>query len=122
MSLRDPSMDWEPTDSEVLCILERAEPNLRALAESPESFMASCPAAGGSATSAGGDGGCAAAMVLPSWAEALLEQLPDLRQNRFQLVPRRLSEEDFWSRYFAAVFAVLAEDLGDVAPKSSGGT
>mmetsp|Transcript_46598 Transcript_46598/g.94063 ORF Transcript_46598/g.94063 Transcript_46598/m.94063 type:complete len:80 (-) Transcript_46598:65-304(-) len=55
-------------------------------------------------------------MVPLSWAAALLEQLPDLRQTRFRLVPARMSEEVFWARYFGAVFAILAEALDAAAP------
>ena len=34
------------------------------------------------------------------WAEALLEWSPELRRLRYRLVPRHLTEELFWSRYF----------------------
>merc|ERR1712151_332819 len=37
------------------------------------------------------------------WAGALLEQSPALRKVRFRLVPSRMKEDVFWSRYFAAV-------------------
>ena len=37
------------------------------------------------------------------WAGALLEWNSELRFVRFRLVPRRLTEEAFWSRYFAAL-------------------
>ena len=37
------------------------------------------------------------------WAGALLEWNSNLRFVRFRLVPRRLTEDVFWSRYFAAL-------------------
>lgn len=37
------------------------------------------------------------------WAEALLEWSKELRQLRYRLVPRHLTEEVFWSRYFAGL-------------------
>ncbi|CAK9025794.1 unnamed protein product [Durusdinium trenchii] len=37
------------------------------------------------------------------WAGALLEWNSELRRVRFELVPRRLTENGFWSRYFAAL-------------------
>mmetsp|Transcript_41296 Transcript_41296/g.113884 ORF Transcript_41296/g.113884 Transcript_41296/m.113884 type:complete len:157 (-) Transcript_41296:38-508(-) len=37
------------------------------------------------------------------WAEALLHWSPELRQVRFTLVPKRMKEAVFWSRYFASV-------------------
>jgi hypothetical protein len=33
-------------------------------------------------------------------AVELLEMFPSLREARFRLVPARLSEEKFWSRFF----------------------
>ncbi|CAJ1442608.1 unnamed protein product, partial [Effrenium voratum] len=42
------------------------------------------------------------------WAGALLEWNPELRMVRFQLVPRRLSEVKFWSRFFAALRGAIA--------------
>mmetsp|Transcript_4297 Transcript_4297/g.10601 ORF Transcript_4297/g.10601 Transcript_4297/m.10601 type:complete len:188 (+) Transcript_4297:56-619(+) len=45
------------------------------------------------------------------WAEALLQWSPSLRRVRFKLVPARLKEEVFWSRYFAGVRRVLQEEL-----------
>ncbi|CAK0894125.1 unnamed protein product [Prorocentrum cordatum] len=97
------SPEWEPSEDEALQVLERAEPRLRALSEGPGEFLAGCPPRDGAV-----DG---AAMVTLAWTEALLEQLPDLRQTRYRLVPGRLSEEAFWSRYFGAVFEVLEEEL-----------
>mmetsp|Transcript_40796 Transcript_40796/g.82255 ORF Transcript_40796/g.82255 Transcript_40796/m.82255 type:complete len:160 (-) Transcript_40796:245-724(-) len=45
------------------------------------------------------------------WAEALLEWSPSLRQVRYRLVPSRMKEEAFWSRYFAGVRSVVREQL-----------
>lgn len=42
-----------------------------------------------------------------------------LRQLRFQLVPRRVSEEQFWQRYFAAVAALRRAILGSAAAASA---
>uniref|UniRef100_A0A7S4RDX4 BSD domain-containing protein n=1 Tax=Alexandrium monilatum TaxID=311494 RepID=A0A7S4RDX4_9DINO len=105
-SLSGPSsLSWEPPASEVLALLEEVEPRVRALGEGPEEFLGLCPPCDGAGS----------AMVPTSWAAALLEQLPDLRRTRFCLVPRRLSEEAFWARYFGAVFAILAEALSAAA-------
>eukprot|EP01071_Lankesteria_metandrocarpae_P007339 Lankesteria_metandrocarpae@DN4648_c0_g1_i6.p1 len=41
--------------------------------------------------------------IFLSWAEALLNQLPSLRQLRFRLVPQRLPEESFWEMFFFLV-------------------
>mmetsp|Transcript_13532 Transcript_13532/g.32309 ORF Transcript_13532/g.32309 Transcript_13532/m.32309 type:complete len:179 (+) Transcript_13532:43-579(+) len=109
-SLANPSCSlWEPSESEVLGLLEQVEPQVRALGECPEEFVSLCPPC---------DSACSA-MVPPAWAAALLEQLPDLRRTRFRLVPGRLSEEVFWDRYFGAVFAILSEALDAAAPAAS---
>merc|ERR1740129_2132161 len=126
---------WRPCEAETLRVLERAEPRIRALAASPEDFLELCrplqSSPGGTTDSsaqgfgASGDGAAAAnagaAMVPSTWAAALVEQLPALKDTRYRLVPRRLSEEVFWSRYFVAVFRILTEELraaasGDVPP------
>ena len=46
-------------------------------------------------------------------AKAALEADDNLRQMRFQLVPKRLSEEDFWRAYFWHVANVKCELLHD---------
>mmetsp|Transcript_21075 Transcript_21075/g.59243 ORF Transcript_21075/g.59243 Transcript_21075/m.59243 type:complete len:165 (-) Transcript_21075:177-671(-) len=103
-ALRDPgSPCCEPSEDEVLRILERAEPRIRSLVESPEDFIACCRAPD--------DGVDRSAMVPTDWVAALLEQLPALRSTRFRLVPRRLTEDAFWSRFIGAVFGILTEEL-----------
>ena len=50
-------------------------------------------------------------MVPASWAESLLEKQPGLKQTRFRLVPSKVSEDNFWDRYFAAIFRLLEAEL-----------
>merc|ERR1712187_536541 len=102
--------------------LERVDHLLRALVECPEQFLELCPAF----VQAEGDGDnsvdrakAAAAMVPTDWAGALLEREPALRQVRFRLVPRKISEEVFWARYFGAVFRILEEELRASVPKTA---
>mmetsp|Transcript_4787 Transcript_4787/g.9718 ORF Transcript_4787/g.9718 Transcript_4787/m.9718 type:complete len:144 (+) Transcript_4787:24-455(+) len=45
------------------------------------------------------------------WAAALLEWSGTLRQVRYRLVPGRIKEEVFWSRYFAGLRAVVRRDV-----------
>eukprot|EP00929_Paragymnodinium_shiwhaense_P012207 TRINITY_DN11897_c0_g1_i1.p2 TRINITY_DN11897_c0_g1~~TRINITY_DN11897_c0_g1_i1.p2 ORF type:complete len:191 (+),score=25.50 TRINITY_DN11897_c0_g1_i1:152-724(+) len=100
--------DWEPTDTQVILLLERADPRLRELIEGPEEFLRLCPESE--------QAGQGANMVPVEWAAGLLEKEPSLRQVRFKLVPRKISEEVFWARYFGAVFAILEEEILDAAP------
>ncbi|CAJ1411426.1 unnamed protein product [Effrenium voratum] len=92
-------------EEEVLRVFAAAEPGIQALAESPGEFMKNCPPAGPENSAA----------VLPSWAETLLEQQPGLKETRFRLVPAKLREEDFWDRYFAAVFHIIQLELQESA-------
>eukprot|EP00927_Polykrikos_kofoidii_P085318 TRINITY_DN9255_c0_g2_i1.p1 TRINITY_DN9255_c0_g2~~TRINITY_DN9255_c0_g2_i1.p1 ORF type:complete len:151 (-),score=39.97 TRINITY_DN9255_c0_g2_i1:168-620(-) len=45
------------------------------------------------------------------WAEALLEWNEELRKVRFKLVPKRMKEAVFWSRYFAGVRRTVQKTL-----------
>eukprot|EP00438_Fugacium_kawagutii_P024450 Skav202123 [mRNA] locus=scaffold1980:207593:207928:+ [translate_table: standard] len=81
------------------------EPELLQFAESPEAFLQLCP------PTAEFDSTFSSAMVPASWAEALLEQQPGLKLTRFRLVPGKVSEDDFWDRYFAAIFRRLEAEL-----------
>nr|ABI14286.1 BSD domain-containing protein [Pfiesteria piscicida] len=45
------------------------------------------------------------------WAAALLEWSPTLRQVRYRLVPARLKEEAFWSRYFAGLREAVRREI-----------
>ena len=80
------------------------EPQLLQLAESSESFLHLCPEHGEAAEAS-------SALVPASWAESLLEKQPGLKQTRFRLVPSKVSEENFWDRYFAAIFRLLEAEL-----------
>mmetsp|Transcript_100144 Transcript_100144/g.188656 ORF Transcript_100144/g.188656 Transcript_100144/m.188656 type:complete len:178 (-) Transcript_100144:9-542(-) len=91
----------DPGSDELLFVLEKAEPRIRELTASTDKFLETCHC----------DDAAGAAMVLPTWAAALLEQIPELSETRYRLVPRRLSEEVFWSRYFTAVFSIIIEEL-----------
>jgi len=51
------------------------------------------------------------------WAAALLELSPALRQVRFRLVPARMREHTFWSRYFAGLRRVIRMELFAEAPE-----
>lgn len=81
------------------------EPELLQFAESPEAFLQLCPPQTAEAAT------FSSAMVPASWAEALLEQQPGLKLTRFRLVPGKVSEDDFWDRYFAAIFRRLEAEL-----------
>lgn len=94
-----------------LHILELVEPAIRGIAESRETFLEQCPAREEPI----------AAMVPPDWAGALLEQQSDLRDTRFRLVPGRLKEEEFWTRYFGTVFDLLTEEIRTSARECAGG-
>eukprot|EP00413_Alexandrium_margalefii_P038127 CAMPEP_0204595274 /NCGR_PEP_ID=MMETSP0661-20131031/52576_1 /ASSEMBLY_ACC=CAM_ASM_000606 /TAXON_ID=109239 /ORGANISM="Alexandrium margalefi, Strain AMGDE01CS-322" /LENGTH=156 /DNA_ID=CAMNT_0051605777 /DNA_START=18 /DNA_END=488 /DNA_ORIENTATION=- len=50
-------------------------------------------------------------MAFGEWAEALLEWSASLRQVRYRLVPSRMREEVFWSRYFAGVRSTVRDQL-----------
>ncbi|VDP19480.1 unnamed protein product, partial [Onchocerca flexuosa] len=50
---------------------------------------------------------------IQSVAAALLEEDPNLRKIRFQLVPKKLSEERFWRNYFYRVSLVRQAALGE---------
>ena len=82
------------------------EPQLLQLAESSESFLQLCPDPGEAEESIP-----SSAMVPASWAENLLEKQPGLKQTRFRLVPSKVSEDNFWDRYFAAIFRLLEAEL-----------
>ena len=88
------------------------EPQLLQLAESSESFLQLCPEPGEAFESIP-----SSAMVPASWAEHLLEKQPGLKQTRFRLVPSKVSEDNFWDRYFAAIFRLLEAELTAEATK-----
>ncbi|KAK6587812.1 hypothetical protein RS030_81215 [Cryptosporidium xiaoi] len=45
------------------------------------------------------------------WAGALLMQIQELSDIRYQLVPSRMSEEIFWQRYFNAIRNIIIKDV-----------
>mmetsp|Transcript_42376 Transcript_42376/g.76054 ORF Transcript_42376/g.76054 Transcript_42376/m.76054 type:complete len:159 (-) Transcript_42376:48-524(-) len=45
------------------------------------------------------------------WAAALLESDPSLCKVRYKLVPSKMKEEAFWSRYFAGVRQVVRRQV-----------
>ncbi len=49
--------------------------------------------------------------VWEDWAETLLEQQECLRELRFKLVPRRLSEVEFWHKYFTRAKYLLISSI-----------
>ncbi|EJD75251.1 BSD domain-containing protein, variant [Loa loa] len=53
---------------------------------------------------------------MQSLAAALLEDDPNLRKIRFQLVPKKLNEERFWRNYFYRVSLVRQAALGENCP------
>ena len=84
------------------------EPQLLQLAESSESFLQLCPELHPGEFE---ESIPSSAMVPASWAESLLEKQPGLKQTRFRLVPSKVSEDNFWDRYFAAIFRLLEAEL-----------
>ncbi|CAK9066569.1 unnamed protein product, partial [Durusdinium trenchii] len=89
------------TEEETLQVLTNSEAKLLELSELPESFHELCPKVAAPES----------AQVPISWAKELLEKQPGLKETRFHAVPKRLKEEDFWDRYFAAVFQILEREL-----------
>ncbi|CAE7892643.1 unnamed protein product, partial [Symbiodinium microadriaticum] len=101
MQLRDPDADLDDlTDEVILRVLSAAEPSLSSLTEL-EGFFELCPPTGPEF----------AAAVPASWAQALLDRQPSLRSLRLRLVPAKIAEEEFWTRYLGAVFHVLEANL-----------
>ncbi len=45
--------------------------------------------------------------IWEDWAERLLETSESLRDLRYKLVPKKLSEQDFWRKYFARAKQVI---------------
>merc|ERR1712232_848003 len=95
----------ELSRDEVLLILEKTEHQIKALTESPQEFLIIQRQTQAEA------GQRASAMVPLEWVEALLEQLPSLRETRYVLVPRRMTETNFWEGYFGALFGILEAEL-----------
>ncbi|KAM3720796.1 Synapse-associated protein [Dirofilaria immitis] len=52
-------------------------------------------------------------ICVQSVAAALLEEDPNLRKIRFQLVPKKLNEERFWRNYFYRISLVRQAALGE---------
>eukprot|EP00922_Rhytidocystis_sp_ex-Travisia-forbesii_P000188 GHVS01000297.1.p1 GENE.GHVS01000297.1~~GHVS01000297.1.p1 ORF type:complete len:187 (-),score=43.33 GHVS01000297.1:180-740(-) len=53
------------------------------------------------------------------WGAVLLVQIPSLSRLRFRLVPSRLSEHNFWQRYFAAIARIVkAQVMADLSISS----
>eukprot|EP00922_Rhytidocystis_sp_ex-Travisia-forbesii_P000187 GHVS01000296.1.p1 GENE.GHVS01000296.1~~GHVS01000296.1.p1 ORF type:complete len:184 (-),score=44.24 GHVS01000296.1:213-764(-) len=53
------------------------------------------------------------------WGAVLLVQIPSLSRLRFRLVPSRLSEHNFWQRYFAAIARIVkAQVMADPSVSS----
>eukprot|EP00438_Fugacium_kawagutii_P021202 Skav201599 [mRNA] locus=scaffold152:765980:768765:+ [translate_table: standard] len=100
--------------------LAGAQQKALALSRDVDSFMRMCP----TSLPKAGLGNLSASVTPPQeagfsmddetnfaeWAGALLEWNPELRQGMLpRLVPRRLSETTFWSRYFAALRSEIQE-------------
>ncbi|CAD7932226.1 unnamed protein product [Amoebophrya sp. A25] len=45
------------------------------------------------------------------WALALLKQIPTLQKARYEIVPRFIEEESFWSRYFSQILYIVQDEL-----------
>eukprot|EP00435_Cladocopium_sp_Y103_P022469 s2279_g5.t1 len=96
-------IQWSAEDAKNNCIfrydLSGAQEKAKALTKDVDSFLRLCPSGlpQDSGFSMEDDTNFA------EWAGALLEWNSELRMVRFQLVPRRFSEQTFWSRYFAAL-------------------
>ena len=54
-------------------------------------------------------------------AESIMHIDPALRKQRFNLVPKVIPEEEFWTRYFAAVERVRAHVVQDEKRRQAGG-
>mmetsp|Transcript_5044 Transcript_5044/g.13964 ORF Transcript_5044/g.13964 Transcript_5044/m.13964 type:complete len:164 (-) Transcript_5044:258-749(-) len=108
LALRNPLVtSLELSRDEVLLVLEETEQHIRGLTESPDEFLRlvrQIPMDNATAQSA-------SAMVPLDWVQALLDQLPSLRDTRFALVPRHIKEANFWEGYFTALFGILQEAL-----------
>eukprot|EP00439_Symbiodinium_sp_Y106_P043885 s1738_g5.t1 len=101
MQLRDPEAYRDDlADEAILRVLSAAEPSLSSLTEL-EVFFELCPPTGPEF----------AAAVPASWAQALLDRQPSLRSLRLRLVPAKIAEEEFWTRYLGAVFRMLEANL-----------
>lgn len=49
-----------------------------------------------------------------SWATELLKQIPNLSNVRYNVVPKLLSEEEFWRKYFATIKMIIIKNLFDL--------
>ncbi|CAG9479994.1 BSD-domain protein, putative [Plasmodium vivax] len=47
---------------------------------------------------------------LVMWAQSLLKENRNLRRIRYNLVPRVLSENEFWMRYFSAIKLIVTKN------------
>ncbi|GAB65348.1 hypothetical protein PCYB_053660, partial [Plasmodium cynomolgi strain B] len=57
---------------------------------------------------------------LVMWAKSLLKENRNLRRIRYNLVPKVISENEFWMRYFSAIKLIVTRNAfegkqGDVA-------
>lgn len=53
------------------------------------------------------------------WATELLKHIPNLRKVRYNIVPKLLSEEDFWMKYFATIKMIIIKKLFDLLQNSN---
>lgn len=51
------------------------------------------------------------AIPFAEWAAALLSQMDDLSNVRYELVPGRMSESIFWQSYFNAIRNIIIKDV-----------
>eukprot|EP00929_Paragymnodinium_shiwhaense_P048788 TRINITY_DN24626_c0_g1_i6.p1 TRINITY_DN24626_c0_g1~~TRINITY_DN24626_c0_g1_i6.p1 ORF type:complete len:281 (-),score=58.49 TRINITY_DN24626_c0_g1_i6:325-1167(-) len=92
--------------------LEGIQAAVKTLTTDADAFLAACPkelenSSSCPSVSVGED----TKLAYMEWAEALLEWNPELRRVRFKLVPSRMREVTFWSRYFAGVRRVVQKSV-----------
>eukprot|EP00933_Yihiella_yeosuensis_P082709 TRINITY_DN96690_c0_g1_i1.p1 TRINITY_DN96690_c0_g1~~TRINITY_DN96690_c0_g1_i1.p1 ORF type:complete len:166 (+),score=27.33 TRINITY_DN96690_c0_g1_i1:89-586(+) len=100
-------VQWCAEDAEANCVFRWDLPSIQEavyeLTKDPETFLSRCkePLPSQDGFTMDDDTNFA------EWAGALLETVPSLCRVRFRLVPSRLKENVFWSRYFAEVRCVV---------------
>mmetsp|Transcript_96296 Transcript_96296/g.281294 ORF Transcript_96296/g.281294 Transcript_96296/m.281294 type:complete len:157 (-) Transcript_96296:80-550(-) len=104
-------VQWCAEDAQANCVfrwdLAGIQEAVATLSEDVDAFRARCPEVLAADCAFSLDDRTAFA----EWAEALLEWSPSLRKVRYSLVPSRMKEEVFWSRYFAGVRSVVRQQL-----------
>ncbi|PFH36583.1 BSD domain-containing protein [Besnoitia besnoiti] len=111
-----------PSDAVFKWSLPDIKADVADLTADPSTFLASCPP--DEAFRKSGEFSFGDNSVFLEWACLLLEVLPSLGPVRYKLVPAKLSEEEFWCRYFSAVRRqiqqhVLAAAEEDACPRPS---